>query len=186
MRSMRRALWLLGCVGLVPFWALSSHAGVTVEIDTASLNDLLSAATLQEVSVPITDQRKLTVLMDNLEVTGLDPAARNIKTSMRLRVPEIGLAVTVDPRVSLTVANEKDDSFLELRFDEVELPLPLAGPINIAGLLPPLRFPADHLWLVAGARGDVFVRSRLSRIAMGSRAISLEFEIDVRPRQEAD
>ena len=64
--------------------------------------------------------------------------------------------------------------------------LPLAGPINIAGLLPPLRFPADHLWLVAGARGDVFVRSRLSRIAMGSRAIRLEFEIDVLPRKEAD
>jgi len=156
-----------------------------VDIDAGTLNDLLSAAALQEVTVPITEQRKLTVQMENLVVTGLDPAARNIVTSMRVRVPEIGLALTVDPRVSLSVVKENDDSLLELRFEKIEVPLPLAGTINIAGLMPPLRYPADHLWLVAGGGGDVLVRSRLSKIAMGRTAISLEFEIDVLPRTEA-
>lgn len=180
MRSRRRTPWLPGIMGLVSFLSAASHAGVTVNIDAATLNDLLSAATVQEVTVPITDQRKLTVLVEELEVTGLDPKGRNIETSVRLRVPEIGLAVTVDPKVSLTVVNEGNESLLQLKFEKIELPLPLAGPINIAGLLPPLRYPANHLWHVAGGQGNVLVRSRLSKIAMGSKAISFEFEIDVR------
>jgi hypothetical protein len=67
---------------------------------------------------------------------------------------------------------------LELRFEEVEISLPLLGVINIARFLPPLRFPVDNVWLVAGVEGDVEVRSRLSTIEMGRKVVRLGFDLD--------
>ena len=70
---------------------------------------------------------------------------------------------------------------LELRFEEVPLKLPFAGAINLAPLIPPLRYPTESVWLLAGARGDVPITTRLSAIRMGRQALRFIFDVDVAP-----
>jgi hypothetical protein len=161
---------------------------VTVTLDSETLNELLHAVTLSEVQVPITEQRSMRVLVDELKVTGLDPAADGsrkgyITTSMKLRAPQLGLEISVDPRLSMNVIEEDSGRVLELRFEEVELPLPL-GAVDIARLLPPLRYPAETISLIAGSQGDVQVRSRLAEVKMGREVLRFEFDIEVRPPDE--
>jgi hypothetical protein len=55
------------------------------------------------------------------------------------------------------------------------------GSIDVAPFLPPLRFPAENLWLVAGAEGNVEVRSRLSRIEMGRKVVRFEYDLETVP-----
>lgn len=160
------------------------RAGVTVGLDVPTLNELLPAMTVQEVVVPIAGGNSLRVLLEDLVVVGFAPAAASggtdhILTSVTLRVPSLGVAVAVQPRMSLAVIEEGGQSLLELRFDEVGIPLPLAGAIDAAPFLTPLRFPADDVFLVEGARGGVEVRSRLSRVEMGAKVVRFEFELDV-------
>jgi len=136
--------------------------------------------------VPISTQRTITVRLEDLVVTGLDPAAGEkgqgyILTSMTLRSPDLGLSLRVEPRISLDVVERNGESMLELRFEEVPLKLPFAGAINLAPLIPPLRYPTDSVWLLAGARGDVPITSRLTAIRMGRQALRFVFEIEVAP-----
>jgi hypothetical protein len=120
-----------------------------------------------------------------MRITGLDPAAvegtsGHILTSMRLRVPQLGLDLPVQPRISLRATELQSTSLLELRFEEAQIPLPM-GTIDVASFLPPLRFPAENLWLIAGARGDVRLHSRLSGIEMGQRVVRFEFDLTTAP-----
>ena len=129
-------------------------------------------------------RESLTVLLEDLEVTGLDPSAGDkgqghILTSLNVRVPELGFEVGVDPKVSLNVAKRENTSMLELRFEELVLPLPLLGSINVAGLVRPIRYNTDATWLLDGARGDVPVNSTLKEIVMGRDAIRFLFDIEV-------
>ena len=157
----------------------AAGAAVTVTIDADTLNDVLSVATMQEVEVPLTASRAVTVVMENLEVVRLDPAADELVTRLRLQVRELGVTITTEPRIRFDVAEENGLSVLELRFVKVTLPLPLAGEINIARLIPPLRYPVDSIWRLAGVQGDVEVRSRLERVRMGRDAIEFRLAIDV-------
>ncbi len=123
------------------------------------------------------------VFLEDMHVTGLDPAAGeggsgHILTSMRVRIPQLGIDLPVEPKLSLHVAKSTPSSLLELRFEEVEIRLPLAGSIDVSAFLPPLRFPAENLWLVAGAEGDVQLRSRLNEIQMGLKVLRFDFDLE--------
>ena len=164
--------------------APGAAAGVALDFDVATLNELLPALSASAISVPITENQTVNVFLEEMRVTGLEPAAEgsgHILTSMRVRVPQLGLDLPVSPRISLHATEDRSGSLLELRFEEVRLALPLAGSIDIAPLMPPLRFPAENVFVVAGAVGDVEVRSRLRDIKMGQRVVRLEFELETLP-----
>lgn len=172
------ALWLLG--------AGTARADVAFEVDKETLNQILSEVSMDQVAVPISSQRTITVRLEDLLVTGFDPAAGEggqgyILTSMMLRVPDLGLSLRVKPRISLNVVEEDGEALLELRFEEVPLNVPFAGAINLGPFIPPLHYPTDNMWLLAGARGDVPIVSRLSKIRMGREALRFMFEVEVRP-----
>jgi hypothetical protein len=167
-------------------FAGAASAGVTVTIDRATLDDLLTAVAAQEVAVPIAENRSIDVRLDELKVLGLVPADGegqngHLRTAVELQVPELGLTLAAEPRVSLRAADSPSGSVIELRFEELPLRLPLAGAINVAPLLPVIRFPADNVWLVTGASGDVEVESRLVDVEIQREAIRFAFEIEVEP-----
>jgi len=172
------ALWLVG--------AGAARAEVAFEVDKTTLNQILSKVALDQVAVPISPQRTITVRLEDLLVTGFDPAAGEggqgyILTSKMLRVPDLGVNLRVEPRISLNVVEQDGEALLELRFEQVPLKVPFAGAINLAPLIPPLRYPTDNVWLLAGARGDVPIVSRLSKIRMGREALRFVFEVEVQP-----
>jgi hypothetical protein len=163
--------------------AAPALAGVSVSFDRQTLNDLLPALTVNAIVVPLTDEQSIEVFLEDLEVTGFDPTAGvsgQILTSMRLRVPQLGLDVVVESRLSLRVREQAQSSELEMRFERAELPLPLVGRIDVAGFLPPLRFPARNLFHIAGAQGEVQIVSKLSGIEMGQKVLRLTFDLEAR------
>ena len=100
------------------------------------------------------------------------------------RVPGLAPGASFDVQVVYAPPTDGGDeaelSILELRFEEVVLPLPL-GKMNIARFLPPVRLPADGIFLMDGAGGDVRVRSKLSDVRMGRDVLRLEFDVQVVP-----
>jgi hypothetical protein len=173
-------------VGLLAAGAGAARADVAFEVDRQTLNDVLAEVTLDQVTVPITPQKFLTVKLEELVVTGFDPTAGEhgqgfILTSVRLLVPDLGMNIPVEPRISLNVIEQPEGSLLELRFEEVALNVPIAGPIDIASLLPPMRYPTDNMWLLAGARGDVPIASRLKKVRMGQESLRFIFKVEVQP-----
>jgi hypothetical protein len=182
-------------LALLCFLALAAshlHAGVvTIGFDAPTLNELLPAMMQQEVTVPIAGGRTLQVFLEDLKVLGFVPAAaaggaNQLLTSVRLRVPSFGLDVPLEPRVSLEVVEEAGQSLLQLRFDEVALPLPLAGSIDVGSFLEPLRYPTDSAFNLQGGQGDVGVKSRLLRVEMGAKVVRFDFDVDVADAPSTD
>jgi hypothetical protein len=66
-----------------------------------------------------------------------------------------------------------------MRFHELSVPVPFLGEFDIAPFLEPLRYPAEDLWYLAGARGIVHLRSHLVDITMGQRAIRFDFDLEL-------
>jgi len=164
--------------------APGAAAGVSVDFDVATLNELLPALSANAISVPITENQTVNVFLEEMRVTGLEPTADgpgHILTSMRVRVPQLGIDLPVSPRLSLRATEDRSGSLLELRFEEVRVALPLAGAIDVAPLMPPLRFPAENIFVVTGATGDVEVRSRLRGVRVGQRTVRLEFDLETLP-----
>jgi len=186
-RGPRGAVLALGIAVLLAAGSGEARAAVTFEIDRTTLNDVLAELTLDQVAVPITSTRSLVVRLRDMKVTGFDPTAGEhgqILTAVRLEVPEIGLDISTSPRLSLNVIEQEDGTVLEMRFEEVALQIPLAGAVNVAPLLPPLRYPTDNVWLLTGTRGDVPVSSKLKNVVMGRSAIRLVFDVQVLPPAE--
>jgi hypothetical protein len=164
-------------------WGGALRAGATIELDVPTLNVLLPALTPRAIDVPVAG-RTLRVELADLQVTGFDPAAGqgsegHILTRVRVRVPELGLEMPIAPRLALGVIERDAASLLELRFAQAQLALPLLGAVDLATLLPPLRFPADSVFAVGGASGEVDVRSRLAGVRMGKGSIEFEFDLGV-------
>jgi hypothetical protein len=185
-QSRTRIRLATGAAVLLLVAAGTARADVAIEVDRETMNRILAEISLDQVAVPISPQRTITARLEDLEVTGFDPAAGEggqgyILTSMMLRVPELGINLRVEPRISLNVVGEEGDALLELRFEQVPLKVPFAGSINLAPFIPPLRYPTESVWLLAGARGDVPITSRLSDIRMGRQALRFVFEVDVQP-----
>jgi hypothetical protein len=160
-------------------------ARIDVSLDAESLNGLLASMAPDHVDVSLAAGRSLTIQMKDLKVTGFEPTAGpngGVNTSLRLIVPDLGIDVPVEPRLTLEiqdVAGGRKASFL--RFDKVVLNLPLTGSVDVASLLPPLALLPDAAWVVNSARGRVRVRPTLVDAKTGAKGIRLGFTLDVQP-----
>lgn len=160
-------------------------ARIDVTLDAASLNGLLASMAPDHVEVGLTAGRSLTIRMEDLKVTGFDPAAGpngGVTTSLRLLVPELGIDIPVAPHLTLEIgdtAGARKASYL--RFDKVMLNLPLTGAVDVAALLPPLALMPDAAWVVNAARGKVRVKPNLVDAKTGTKNIRLGFELEIEP-----
>jgi len=152
-------------------------ARVDVTLDVVSLNALLSSMAPDHVDVALAGGRSLTIRMQDLEVTGFDPAAGpngGLTTSLRLIVAELGIDIPVTPHLTLDITNGADGRKVSfLRFDKVVLNLPLTGAIDVASLLPPLSLMPNTAWIVNSARGKVRVTPRLIDAKTGAKNIRM-------------
>jgi hypothetical protein len=176
--------WFACLVLLLVSAVLPTRAAILVTIDRATLDELLSALSQQDMSFPLTESHSVDVKLDDLQILDIDPEGGadgqgQILTSVRIRVPDFGINLRVEPRISLRVVQHERMSFLELRFDEVPLQLPMTGAVDLSTVLPVTRFPAHAAWTVDGAGGEVEVRSRLVGIEMDEELIRLTLEVVV-------
>lgn len=166
-------------------------ASVEVTLDADSLNSLLVALAPSTVSVPVAAGRTVTLEMQNLHVTSFDPGVGDgsqghILTALTLKVPELGIDVPVTPRLSLQVRDTDGKRVCYLRFEKVEIPMPLTGTVNVAALLPLLPIHSDRTaWTVQGARGNVKVQPRLLDAKLGTKNLRLTFDLDLAPASGA-
>ena len=170
---------------LLALIAAPAAAGVVVTFDAETLNDLLSSLSTQEVEIAVAGDTTLTVSVEEMEVVALDPPGKDgdpgsIRTQLQLRVPQLGMTAQIKPRLSLHVVQEELGTMLELRFEEVSLPLPL-GSVDLAPLLPPQQFPADAIFVMEGAGGDVEVHSRLTRVTIERDQVRFDLALEVQP-----
>lgn len=177
---------LLACVALLALAAvLPSPAALatgTLGVDAATLNELLPALTAEEFEVAVVADQTFTLQLEELEVTGFDPSAGGgstgqILTRVRVAILDLGVTATIHPRLALSVVERKEETLLVLRFEEAEVPLPLLGEVDIGMLIPPLEFPAESLFVLQGAGGDVPMRGWLTGVKMGQRVLQFEFEL---------
>jgi hypothetical protein len=160
-------------------------ARIDLTLDAESLNGLLASMAPDHVEVGLAAGRSLTIRMQDLKVTGFDPAAGpngGLTTSLRLLVPDLGIDVPVASHLTLDVTDTgggRKTSFL--RFDKVMLDLPLTGAVDVAALLPPLALIPESGWVVGSARGNVRVTPRLVDAKTGAKNVRLGFELDVAP-----
>jgi len=169
---------------LLVLFAPHASAGVSVSFDADTLNMMMRAASTQDVEIPISKDRTLLVQLRDVRLVKLDPAADGkgrgyLRTTVELSVPEFDLDLTLEPTVVLDVVKGEKFNEFEMRFVELEIPVPILGQFDIAPFLQPLRYPAEDLWYLAGARGIVHLRSHLVEITMGQRAIRFDFELEL-------
>ncbi len=162
------------------------HARVDVSLDAATLSDLLAAMAPSRVSVPLTQGRGVTLLLQDLKVTGFDPtegekSEGSVLTSVRVKIPELGIDLPVEPRLSLQVRDRDGTKICFLKFERVPIQLPITGTIDVAPLLPILPLPGDSAFTVGATSGEVRVRTRLIEAKMGVKLLRLGFELDVSP-----
>ena len=189
MNFLARRYWLcaIGFVlALCDFSSPPSHARVDISVDAKTLTDLLSTMVPPGASLSLVGDRKVTLQIDDLRITGFDPAAGKngeglVLSALRLKVPELGLNIPVEPRLSLHLEERDGRSVCHLLFEEVVVPLPLSGPVDIAPLLPRIPVPADNVTRFQSARGFFQVRTRLVEARMGSRALQFGFDLEVSP-----
>ena len=186
MRQVTRTILALVIPALILVAAPGSHADVVVTIDSETLNEVLAEIARQEISVPVSETQTLTVRVEGLKITGFQPTGDElepglIRTTMKLEVAELGSSVPVEPGISLHVTGESGTTELEMRFAELMLRLPLMRPINVGGMLPPLRFPADNLFVLEGAQKDVRVASHLKGVRIQENGIRFDFGVEVQP-----
>jgi hypothetical protein len=184
--TLRSHLLAAGAVLLVVLLAGAppTSAGIDLKVDATTLTELLAVMMPSSVALDLTPDNRVTLRIDDLKVTGFDPAAGNsghVLTSLRLESPEMGLTVPLKPRLSLHLSEKDGRSVCSLRFEEVVLPIPLSGPLDIAGLLPAIPVPADQINTVQTARGVFNVRTRLVETHVGTSALHFGFDIEVSP-----
>lgn len=165
-------------------------AGVDISVDAETLSTLLAATIPPEVFLPVTGEHTLTLVLDDFRVTGFEPTGGDngrglLLTSLMLEVPELGLKLPVQPKLSLQLDDQDGQRICYLRFERVEVPLPIAGNVNIAYLLPKLPVPADNVTTIHSARGLFDVRTRLAEARMGARNLRFTFDLDVYPATAA-
>jgi len=180
-----RALPTAFALVLALLLAAPAAARIDVTLDADSLNGLLASMAPDHVEVGLSAGRSLSIQMKDLKVTGFDPTAGpngGVTTSLRLLVPELGIDIPVTPHLTLEIGNGaggRKTSFL--RFDKVELNLPLTGAVDVAALLPTLALLPDSAWVVDSARGKVRVKPDLVDARTGTKNIRLGFELAISP-----
>jgi hypothetical protein len=174
---MKKLLLALSCVAALP-----ASAGVEILVDQPTLQKILSAVVQGEHEVRLPADRAIRVLLEELRVEGFEPSADGrpgrILTSLAVRTPDIGLSMNLRPRVALDVVKEGATNLLDVRLEGLEVPLPF-GTFDLGRLLPPLRYPAVSTFGVDGSRGEVELRSNLTRITMDRERVRFELELEV-------
>lgn len=168
------------------FAVVPAFARVDVTLDQATLNDLITNLAPDNVAVSLPAGAKVNVRMENLKVTGFDPAAGgesrgHILASVTLKIPELGLDVPVSPRLSLQFKEGNGRKVAYLKFEEVNIPLAATGNLNVAPLLPILPLVADTAWKVDSARGPVRVQPNLVDAVIGTKNLRLAFDLSISP-----
>jgi hypothetical protein len=171
---LRTALVVGGLVAMGP-----TLAGSSLSVDVPTLNAVLPAAVPKQVDVELGTGTKLTVLLEELRVLGFDPAGGgdsqgHILTSLRVKIPQLGLEATLEPRLALRMVTASEPT-IELRFAQAELRLPL-GRLDIATLVPPMRYPAASVFHLEG----IPMFGRVTGLTIGSKVLRVEFEIERR------
>lgn len=170
---------------LVAWLGPAASAGVSVSFDADTLNMMLGAASTQDIEVPINENRTLLVQLRQVRLLKLEPVADQergsgyLRTAVDISIPEFGVELSLRPTVVLDVVKNGRFNELEMRFVELAIPVPILGEFDIAPFLHPLRYPAEDLWYLAGARGIVHLRSHLVDITMGQRAIRFDFDLEL-------
>ena len=177
--------FVVALVLLLTVAAPGAAAGVDVSFDAETIGMMLRAASKQDIEIPISDSRTLLVQIKNVQLLKLEPVGDTatgrglLRTSVDLSVPEFNLDLSLKPTVVLDVVKGEQFNELEMRFVTLAIPIPIIGDVDIAPFLTPLRYPAEDLWYLAGARGIVHLRSHLVGITMGQRAIRFEFDLEL-------
>lgn len=171
---------------LAVFVARPAAARVDVTLDQGTLNDLIRNLAPAKVAVPLPAGTKVNLHLDDLRVTGFDPAGGSgsrghILAALNLRVPELGLDVPVTPRLSLQFREGDGKKVAYLKFEEVNVPLAVTGDLNVAPLLPVLPLVADTVWNVDSARGPVRIEPKLVDAVVGTKNLRLGFDLEVAP-----
>jgi hypothetical protein len=162
----------------------AAQARVDVTLDQATLNDLVSKMAPERVPVALGGGRSVQLRLTELRITGFEPAAGergHLVSALHLSVPELGIDVPVAPRLSLQFKDANGKKVAYLRFEEVKLPLPLTGVVDIAPLLPPLPITTDTAWKVTAQRGPVRIEPKLVDATMGQKNLKLVFDLVVTP-----
>ena len=179
--NFRRLVPALAILALISMPAL---ARVDVTLDADTLNELLSKMAPDHVPVDLHSGKTLDLQLKDVKVTGFDPAAGpngGILTSLRLIVPELGIDTPVTPRLTLDVKDVAGKKACFLRFDKVQLSLPIMGAIDIGSLLPPLPILPDQGWSVDSPRGPVQVKPSILDAKTGAKSIRIGFDLTVAP-----
>jgi hypothetical protein len=182
-RSRRLILVLLGAM-LCATGAAPASAGIDVTVDAETLSELLSVMVPPSASLELTPDNRVTLQIEDLRVTGFDPSAENgghILAALRLAVPELGLSVPLEPRLSIRTGEKDGRAIAYLQFESVTLAIPFSGPLDVASLLPRIPVPADQTNTIQTARGLFNVRTRLADTEIGSAAVRFVFDVEVSP-----
>jgi len=175
------APWFLALALAAP----AAAAGVSVSFEADTLDRLLRAASTQDVDIPLNETRSVRVELRDIRLVELQPAAEGshgrgfLSTSVDVAIPELDVRWSLRPTVVLDVVRVGEQSLFEMRFVKLRIPVPILGEFDIAPFLQPLRYPAEDLWYLPGARGTVHLKSRLVDITMGQRAVRFDFELDI-------
>lgn len=154
-------------------------AQLTVDVDT--LNELLPAVLPSEIQVRIAGSLRRIELRD-FRIEALDPShgedsRGRILTSLKIRVPDFGLELPVRPGLVIGVVDRDRSPSVEIRFQQATVDLPVAGEIDLARLIPPVRYPAESFFSFQGTAGEVPMAGRLTEVRMGRTHLRFEFEV---------
>lgn len=168
-------------------FAPASEARVEVTLDAATLNAFLVSVTPPSVNVQLPNGGSLAIELKNVHVDGFAPSAGSngrghVLASLKVAVPALGLEFPVEPRLSLDVVEEKGEKICVLRFEKMEVPLPLGG-VDMSSFMPTYRVPAEAAWTLSLRQGDVRVKSRLVDTRMGAESIRLGFDVELTPER---
>lgn len=190
MRGTRQVRWFVRAAVVVALLAGAggdARARGDVTLDAESLNRLLSVMTPRKIDVPLFQGARVTLELDDLRVNGFAAAEGGadgrgyILTSLRLRIPELGLETPLEPRLSIHIRERRGATSCQLRFDQVRITLAGGASVDVAPLLPALPLLTDTAWIVESAGGPVRVRTRLVDARTGVKALRLSFEVEAEP-----
>ena len=164
--------------------APAARADVEMTLDAESLTRLLAIVAPPKVTVGMAPAAAIEVRIQDIRVTGFDPAAQgglgHLLTRMRLVAPSIGLDVEVSPRVALEIRKKDGLSFCYVTFQQMEVPMPW-GKLDAAPLVPSLPLRADHVYEIETAEGSAGLRSILTKATMTASQLRLTFALEQAP-----
>ena len=166
--------------------APGSVARVDISLDADTLTEILGTLVPEHTEVALLGESTVAVELHDFQVTGFDPAAGqrgHVLTSLRMRVPSLGIDAPVQPQLSLILGEEDGVSVCFLTFEVVKVPFPAMGDVDISRFLPRVPMPVDSAFGIEVDRGDFVVRTKLVDVQMGARVLRFAFDLDITPAE---